>query len=63
MLYCPQIPRFAILLFFLALFIILLLPPTDPDLGWQLRCGEVFWQEQSFCEHNQFSILLASAVS
>ena len=44
--------------FFIALFLIFLLPPTDPDLGWQLRCGELFWQEHSFCENNQFSVLL-----
>ncbi len=46
------------LTFLISLFLIFLLPPTDPDLGWQLRCGELFWQEGSFCENNQFSVLL-----
>ena len=46
------------LIFLISLFLIFLLPPTDPDLGWQLRCGELFWTEQSFCEDNQFSVLL-----
>lgn len=41
-----------------ALFLIFLLPPTDPDLGWQLRCGEIIWQRQGFCSLNQFSVLL-----
>jgi len=50
--------HFAVWVFFIALFLIFLLPPTDPDLGWQLKCGELFWQEQSFCEDNQFSVLL-----
>lgn len=46
------------LLFFLAVFLIFLLPPTDPDLGWQLRCGQLIWQHQGFCSQNQFSVLL-----
>ena len=44
--------------FLASLFLIFLLPPTDPDLGWHLRCGQLFWQEHSFCEQNQFSVLL-----
>lgn len=44
--------------FFLALFTVFLLPPTDPDLGWHLRCGQEIWQGQGFCEQNQFSVLL-----
>jgi hypothetical protein len=45
--------------FFIALFLFFLLPPTDPDLGWQLRCGEQIWRGQGFCSQNQFSVLLA----
>ena len=45
-------------IFLIALFLVFLLPPTDPDLGWHLRCGELFWNEHSFCEDNQFSVLL-----
>ncbi|HUS60321.1 MAG TPA: hypothetical protein VMX76_03010 [Nevskiaceae bacterium] len=47
-------------LFFGALFLLFLLPPYDPDLGWQLRCGEIIWQRQGFCSLNQFSVLLAN---
>lgn len=46
-------------LFALGLFLFFLLPPTDPDLGWQLRCGEQIWKGQGFCSQNQFSVLLA----
>jgi len=48
---------FKLILFF-ALFLFFLLPPTDPDLGWQLRCGQEIWQKNSFCQQNHFSILL-----
>jgi len=51
-------PKLIPWIFFIALFLIFLLPPTDPDLGWQLRCGELFWRERSFCEQNQFTVLL-----
>ncbi|MFZ5365798.1 MAG: hypothetical protein ACOZBZ_00715 [Patescibacteria group bacterium] len=44
--------------FFLALFLAFLLPPTDPDLGWHLRCGQEFWQNHTFCSQNQFTVLL-----
>src|SRR3989344_4977981 len=46
------------ILFFLSLFLLFLLPPTDPDLGWHLRCGSEFWQNHTFCNLNQFSSLL-----
>lgn len=46
------------IIFFLAIFIFFLLPPTDPDLGWQLRCGEQIWHAHNFCSQNQFSTLL-----
>lgn len=44
--------------FFFGLFLFFLLSPTDPDLGWHLRCGQEFWQQGSFCSQNQFSVLL-----
>ena len=44
--------------FFFAILTIFFLPPTDPDLGWHLRCGQLIWQGQSFCTPNQFSVLL-----
>jgi len=46
-------------IFFLGLFFVLLLPPLDPDLGWQLRCGQLILNHQGFCSQNQFSSLLA----
>jgi len=45
-------------LFFFSLFLLFFISPTDPDLGWHLRCGQVFWENHSFCNQNQFSILL-----
>lgn len=48
------------LLFFSALFLFFLLPPTDPDLGWQLKCGQFIWQGKGFCSQNQFTVLLES---
>ena len=60
MLQSLQMPSPVKLVFFIALFVVFLLPPVDPDLGWQLRCGELFWQERSFCEDNQFSVLLGN---
>jgi hypothetical protein len=51
-------PKLIHITFFIALFLIFLLPPTDPDLGWQLRCGELFWKAGSFCKENQFTVLL-----
>jgi len=46
------------LVLLLTLFLFFLLPPTDPDLGWQLRCGQEIWQKSSFCQQNHFSVLL-----
>lgn len=46
-------------LFFLGLFFLFLLPPMDPDLGWQLRCGDLIFKEGGWCSQNQFSSLLA----
>ncbi|MFH1706216.1 MAG: hypothetical protein ABH867_04910 [Patescibacteria group bacterium] len=45
-------------LFFLGLFLIFLIPATDPDLGWQLRCGQEIWQNHTLCSLNHFSVLL-----
>lgn len=45
-------------LFWLALFLFFLISPTDPDLGWHLRCGQEIWQGQGWCEYNRFSVLL-----
>jgi len=39
------------------------LPPTDPDLGWQLRCGEQIWQTGKVCSVNTFSVLLPDYAS
>ncbi len=46
------------LTFLTSLFLIFLLPPTDPDLGWHLRCGQELWQGQGFCSQNHFTVLL-----
>lgn len=46
-------------LFFLSLFLLFAITPTDPDLGWHLRCGQQIWQNHSLCRQNQFSVLLA----
>lgn len=52
-------------LLWLALFVLFLISPTDPDLGWHLRCGQQIWQDlpagrqgQGWCNQNQFSVLL-----
>jgi hypothetical protein len=44
---------------FLGLFLIFFLPPLDPDLGWQLRCGQQLWQTGHLCSENHFSVLAA----
>ena len=48
------------LIFFLGIFLISLLPPMDPDLGWQLKCGEIILKGQGLCSLNQFSSLLTN---
>jgi len=45
-------------LFLVGLVLVFLLPPTDPDLGWQLRCGQEIWQREGWCNINKFSVLL-----
>ena len=44
--------------FWLSLAAFFSLPPIDPDLGWQLRCGQIIKAGQGFCQTNQFSVLL-----
>ena len=48
------------ILLFLCLFFVFFLPPLDPDLGWQLRCGQQIWQTGRLCSDNHFSLLLAN---
>lgn len=45
-------------LFFFLIFIIFLLPTTDPDFGWQFRCGQEFLTKGEICAKNAFSVLL-----
>ncbi len=45
-------------LFLVSLSFLFLLPPTDPDLGWHLRCGQEIWQGHGFCRQNHFTVLL-----
>ncbi len=42
----------------IGLFFLFFLSPTDPDLGWQLRCGQQIWEQKKICSHNEFSVLL-----
>lgn len=51
-------PKFLTLLFLGGLFFLFLLPPTDPDLGWQLRCGQEIWKQGKLCSQNTFSVFL-----
>lgn len=39
----------------LLVFSIFLQPAFDPDLGWQLRCGEEILEGKGFCTSNTFS--------
>lgn len=45
-------------LLIIGLFLLFFLPPTDPDLGWHLRCGQQIWQERQICSQNTFSVLM-----
>ncbi|MFH1840861.1 MAG: hypothetical protein ABH807_01775, partial [Candidatus Shapirobacteria bacterium] len=47
-------------LLFAGLFLIFFLPSLDPDLGWQLRCGQQIWQTGQICSENHFSVLAAN---
>ena len=51
--------RIGLVIFWVWVFILFLLPAKDPDLGWQLRCGQLIWQGRGFCSENQFSVLMA----
>ena len=42
----------------IGLFFLFFLPPTDPDLGWQLQCGKQIWQMGKICYLNTFSVFL-----
>lgn len=44
------------------LFCLFVLPAADPDLGWQIRCGENFWKGLGFCSRNDFSVYLPNFV-
>jgi len=50
--------KFIQIIFFISLFLFFLLTPFDPNLGWQLRCGQLIWQEKNWCSQNQFSVLM-----
>lgn len=41
----------------LGIFLLFFLPSADPDLGWQIRCGQQYWQEKRICAQNEFSVL------
>ena len=45
--------------FFGGLFLLFFFPPLDPDLGWQLRCGQEIWNQHTFCSQNTFTVLLS----
>lgn len=53
-----SINRLILIFLLVGIFFLFFLPPTDPDLGWQLRCGQQIWQEKRICSHNEFSVLL-----
>ncbi len=53
-----SIDRLILFFILLGLFFLFFLPPFDPDLGWQLRCGQQIWQERELCAQNTFSVLL-----
>ena len=50
--------RFLTFLLIIGLFLFFFLPPTDPDLGWHLRCGQQIWQKGNLCSQNTFSVLM-----
>jgi hypothetical protein len=53
-----SVDRLVFILLFLGIFFLFFLPPFDPDLGWQLRCGQQIWQQKILCTVNTFSVLL-----
>ncbi len=46
------------LIFWVSIFLLFLLPANDPDLGWQLRCGKMFWEGGGICKTNTFTVLM-----
>ncbi len=54
--------KFFIGLFFVSIFLLFFITPMDPDLGWHLRCGGLFWNSGTFCSVNTFTVLLQSYV-
>jgi hypothetical protein len=55
-----SINRLILGLLLVGLFFLFFLPPTDPDLGWQLRCGQQLWEQGKLCAQNTFSVLMAN---
>lgn len=53
-----QVQKITFYLLLIGLLLAFFLPPTDPDLGWQLRCGQQIWQERKICDRNEFSVML-----
>jgi len=53
-----SVNRLVLLFLLVGLFFLFFLPPFDPDLGWQLRCGQQIWQKKELCTQNTFSVLL-----
>ena len=51
--------RWLDLIFVLIAFVFYFRAPFDPDLGWELRCGQMWWQGMGFCAVNQFTALLS----
>ncbi len=45
-------------LLFLSIFIASLFSPLDPDLGWHLKYGEYFFENNSMLRDNTFSVLM-----
>lgn len=51
--------RWLDLIFVLTAFTFFFHAPFDPDLGWELRCGQMWWQGLGFCAVNQFTTLMS----
>lgn len=46
------------LILFFGIFLSVIFPPTDPDLGWHLKYGEHFFKSGSILRDNTFSLLM-----
>ncbi|MCJ7792674.1 MAG: hypothetical protein MUP45_01735 [Candidatus Marinimicrobia bacterium] len=53
-----SVNRLVLIFLIVGLFLLFFLPPFDPDLGWQLRCGQQIWQQKELCTVNTFSVFL-----